>query len=334
MSVPLTVTVVSPHDPPQGAVLVHAAGWRDRDNSLVILVANTASGGGKDGGSVSKGGGSVSSSTVSFKIALPDGYLSPGPVVSLFESGQPTLPVTEGAYFQDSLRRYETRAYRVAAPPGPPVSKTLFSTTNPPAESTTAPVTAPVTVAQGITTTTSSSSSMSSGSVVKGNPPYVGGNMVYNPSYEEMVNPATPDGNYVGVPASNSGTFQGDSRDSKDGMYSLRLHSPAPGSAPTMAPYTITRLNQSQHYTFSVWARGSVGGEKLEFDFGKDILASADGTTSAHPFTVVASKDWALHSLTLVALNTTESCPYGCRSWLSYTLASAGTAWLDVLSIV
>ena len=58
-------------------------------------------------------------------------------------------------------------------------------------------------------------------------------------------------------------TFFSDGRFSVDGRSSLVLSSPVHGSGVTLSPYTLPKLEANAVYTFSVWTRGSEGGETV-----------------------------------------------------------------------
>eukprot|EP00937_MAST-01D_sp_MAST-1D-sp2_P001715 g1715.t1 len=155
-----------------------------------------------------------------------------------------------------------------------------------------------------------------------------GGNLVYNGDYETCVNPAVPDGHYVTQPADQSGFFWGEFRDSVSGRASLRLRAPSDGNGTSLAPYTLPKLNGSSVYDFSVWTKGAVGGETMQFTFSKAIFPGLAG-----PLYIVATKSWAQSKLTLTTTaNITTACPYGCRSWLSYSLNNRGDVLIDNLS--
>jgi len=160
-------------------------------------------------------------------------------------------------------------------------------------------------------------------------------NLVYNPSYEIAFNPAVPDGNYVGVSLNDDApTYFADGRTSVDGRQSLRLLAPGNNTGLSLSPYTISKLNQTATgYTFSVWSKGVNGGETMAFHFNNKILTPKDGSDDG-TIHVVATNKW---TQTIVRMKVGEdiatACPYNCRGWLSYELATKGTVWLDVLSL-
>jgi hypothetical protein len=161
-------------------------------------------------------------------------------------------------------------------------------------------------------------------------------NLVYNPSYEECVNPAVPDGNYLGAASlDDAASFFADSRLSVDGRNSLRLVAPSDGQGVTVSPYTLPKLVEGARYSFSVWVRGAKGGESVAFDFNPSILtiaAPAAASTGNSTLSVKATATWAQVAVVLTA-GPASACPYGCRGWMHYALSTAGTVWLDVLSL-
>ena len=152
---------------------------------------------------------------------------------------------------------------------------------------------------------------------------------IYNPSYEITANPAVPDGNYVGSGGDAAASFFADGRISVEGRQSLRLSTPSAGNGLTLAPYPLSSLTPNSTYTFSIWVRGRDGGEVLSFVFSESVLKPSEAGQPA-TFSVTATKTWAKASVKLV---TTSACTSHCGSWLSYSLATAGVAWLDAMSL-
>ena len=103
-----------------------------------------------------------------------------------------------------------------------------------------------------------------------------------------------------------------------------------------MSPYTIPRVNASASYTFSVSVRGTAaGGESVVFKFSDSIFKTSPGDDSNSLTTVAApGGKWQRFSVKLVATaDPTTACPYNCRSWMSYSLVTAGDAWVDAMSL-
>ena len=158
--------------------------------------------------------------------------------------------------------------------------------------------------------------------------------LIYNPSFETCVNPGIPDGNYVGEPIDQGGYFSAEFRDSVDGRTSLHLHAPSSNNGTSMSPYTIPRVNASATYTFKVSVRGTAeGGETVVFKFNDAIFKVATAPNSLTAVAPAGGK-WQLFSVKLVATaDPSSACPYNCRSWMSYSLVTAGDAWVDAMSL-
>jgi len=257
-----------------GTTNVAAGAWKDRDGSVVVVVAHNGTG--------------VLGTSEQFSIQLVDTiWKVPGvTVTSIFENLQTTFDA-EAQTISDGLRPKETRVYRISSSPS--VDPT---------------------------------------------------NLVYNPSYETTVNPAVPDGNYLAQADDLAATFFADSRLSVDGRNSLCLTAPSKNSL-TLSPYTIPKLKQNATYSFSVWVKGDRGGEMVGFKFNPNILAvkttnhSNLAVVDSNVFTVTATTKWMQYKAVLVA-GPPSACPYGCRSWMAYSLTTsepAGRVWIDVLSL-
>eukprot|EP00656_Telonema_subtile_P004886 TRINITY_DN1222_c0_g1_i1.p1 TRINITY_DN1222_c0_g1~~TRINITY_DN1222_c0_g1_i1.p1 ORF type:complete len:603 (-),score=99.91 TRINITY_DN1222_c0_g1_i1:100-1908(-) len=249
---------------------VHAAGFRDRDGSVVVLVASHNNADGQPCG---------------FRVAL-DANASWGPaekyaVRIMFENRNlESSGIGSNGTFSDALRGFGTAAYRLE----------------------------PVAGAQE-----------------------PGASLVYNGGYELCANPAMPDGNYVGAAADGAAYYMAEFRDSIKGRTSLHLHLPSAGSAFALSPYTVPTLTADAPYSFSVWLRGALGGEQICFEFTPAILNGTSGSVEC----VNATTSWHQVTVSLTAGHDMgTACKYGCRSWLSYGLKSAGDVWIDELSLV
>jgi hypothetical protein len=159
-------------------------------------------------------------------------------------------------------------------------------------------------------------------------------NLVYNPSYEISVNSAVPDGNYVGrhttCAADEAATFFADSRFSVEGRQSLRLGTPTDNAGLELAPYYLGTLTPSSKYNFSVWIRGAVGDEAVVFSFNTNVFATPPALSNG-TLVLAAATSWQQHSVVLTTTAKPEIPNF--IPWMTYTLATAGTVWLDVLSI-
>lgn len=101
----------------------------------------------------------------------------------------------------------------------------------------------------------------------------------------------------------------------------------------TLAPYTVPRVTANGTYLFSVWCRGS---GSVAFSFAATIFTFKDQEGKKQStLTVSATAKWTQTRISLTATSDpTTACPYGCRSWLSYTHTTKGDVWLDELSLV
>jgi hypothetical protein len=110
-----------------------------------------------------------------------------------------------------------------------------------------------------------------------------------------------------------------DSRTSVDGSHSLRLVSPAPGGSFSGGPYP-SALNNGTNYSFSVHAKAATEG--IVLDLRPSGALSVKGKTQFNLTT-----EWARYELIGVATTNTK------QTVSSYTLTTAGTAWLDMLDV-
>ena len=151
-------------------------------------------------------------------------------------------------------------------------------------------------------------------------------NLVYNPSFEQNVNPGVTDGFYLGAPPNSERSFFfADSRLSHSGITSMRLETQQDAGL-TFAAYTIGGWGGGldAKYTFKIWAKGAGGGETVAFNL--QPLIFVDEVTT---LTVDVTEEWAEYTIEVTTGDTSVSCPYGCRGWLNYGMTSNGTVWLD-----
>lgn len=139
-------------------------------------------------------------------------------------------------------------------------------------------------------------------------------NILVDPSFEWDVAPAVPAAIYADVGDGRGATYFVDGRDAFHGRRALRLHTPRDGDGVGIRPYAPA-VTPGRTYRFGVWARtASASAPTLR-------LQVAD-TDSAD---FVLSTIWQRYALDAVV-------PDGVtRSWLSLSLATAGTAWLDLM---
>eukprot|EP01046_Picozoa_sp_COSAG06_P003896 COSAG06_NODE_156_length_21863_cov_29.245405_9_plen_445_part_00 len=146
-------------------------------------------------------------------------------------------------------------------------------------------------------------------------------NGIINPSFEYIASTGSPDGDYLTLPADpqDGGSFMADSRTSVDGAHSLRLTAPVSGGRSWAGGPFPSKVTQSVKYSLSVCAKAAEEGVVLDLQ-PSSVLNVSSNTTQ---FTL--TKDWAKYEVICVGTtNTTESVS-------SYTLVTAGTAWIDML---
>jgi hypothetical protein len=252
--------------------------WTDRDGSIVVVAANTATDPGP-------------ACMVDFVVAAPQAATQGKKcsVTAMFDAGGIATTETVSNYtitFSDSLRNFATNAYRVVCE--------LASIAN-------------------------------------------SANMVYNGGYEIEMNPGVPDGNYLGNYVTGGGFYFGEYRDSVAGHASLRLTARNSTTGISLSPYTIPRVNASAAYHFSIWVKGATGNEIVTFRFSDSIftVTYSDANMDVNGAVVVsATTTWLQKVVHLKATSDpAKACPYNCRSWMDYQLTSAGSVWLDEMSL-
>lgn len=249
---------------------ISVGAWTDRDDSVVLVVANVGQEGLKSSGM--------------FTVEIP--FADADSVISQFEDSESVDFSSDGktVTIMDYLRNYDTRVYRIEK------TKQTNKITD-------------------------------------------DDNMVYNPSFDVALVPGIVDGNYVSPGSDDGATFAQDGRISTNGRNSLRLSNPVSdqGAGFSIAPYTIGDwghgLDGSSKFKFSVNLKGAEGGEEVTFSFTNTIFDIDEAQV------VKLTSEWQAFELTLTTIEE-PVCPYGCRSWLSYALTTAGTVWLDELSLV
>ena len=246
---------------------VIAKAWTDRDGSIVVVAANTATSAGPP-------------CSTDFVVSVPN-HMQTCSISAMFDAGGISTvadPSSGHVTFTDSLTNFGTNAYRVDCSGGSAVASP---------------------------------------------------NLVYNGGYEIEMNPGVPDGNYLGNYQTGGGFYFGEYRDSVSGRASLRLTARHPGTGVTLSPYTIPRVNATAGYKFSIWIKGAEGGEKVALTFNPSIFPTTQGDTVLSATTKWVQKVVELKS----TADPSTACPYNCRSWLSYQLSTAGTVWLDDMTL-
>jgi len=250
--------------------------WADRDGSIVVVAANTATSSGP-------------ACHVDFIVAATRG--SRCSVTAMFDAGGITTMevVSKGTVtFSDSLRGLATNAYRMVCDEDGAVSTANL-------------------------------------------------NMVYNGGYEIEMNPGTPDGHYLGNYVAGGGFYFGEYRDSVAGHVSLRLTARNSTTGMSLSPYTVPRVNASAAYRFSIWVKGSQRNEVISFRFSDSIFTVTESDSKMDgdgAILVQTTTSWVQKVVQLKSTSDpAKACPYNCRSWLSYQLISAGSVWLDEMSL-
>lgn len=140
-------------------------------------------------------------------------------------------------------------------------------------------------------------------------------NLLVDPSFEWNPTPSVPAAVYAAVEKGRGATYFTDSRVVHQGRRSLRLHSPSPSSNLRLRPYSPS-IVPGRSYRFALWARADRPGVALR------MINSAAGDSLQVELTDI----WQRYELDAVVKPTSS------RAWLSFGLASAGTAWIDDLS--
>jgi len=145
-------------------------------------------------------------------------------------------------------------------------------------------------------------------------------NKLLNPSFEWSPSPGTPAGVYAAVGEGRGATYFTDPRVAYHGRQSLRLHTPREGEGVVISPYAPA-VSAGSTYRLSVWAKAPSGRRRPRLELG---IGNATGERSAQ---FAVSSDWRQYAFDgTMAEGTT-------RASLSVSLATAGTAWLDVLQL-
>lgn len=149
------------------------------------------------------------------------------------------------------------------------------------------------------------------------------GNIIYNPSFEEMSTPGLADGQGRGFHNQSKvdleATIFTDSRQSVDGLMSLRLQTPADSAGKTVRLLPII-LKAGDTYNFSIWAKALKTDKKptLEIRIGAENLKED----------FVLDSEWKKYSFMFKAGTSTTN------AIVELELMNAATAWLDLVQIV
>jgi len=138
------------------------------------------------------------------------------------------------------------------------------------------------------------------------------GNLTRNPSFEELPQVGTADGQYASM--GDGATAFADSRVARHGRHSLRLIAPTDDQLPRLSPFPVT-LEEGRTYRLSLWAK-----------------AREDGVELRLSCTNLGEQDFALTTEWQECVIEAKAAAGG-RSAPSFSLASKGTAWVDLFQV-
>jgi hypothetical protein len=147
-------------------------------------------------------------------------------------------------------------------------------------------------------------------------------NMTLNPSFEKITSPGLAMGSNVTYTsrqkADNGATFFIDPRQSVDGMFSLRLVTPADsaGNKIRLVPMVMSNGNS---YTVSIWAKAKPAESMPTFRLAMDAMEQT------HTYTL--TPDWKKYNFTFRAPVSSTNVI------LTLDLIQQGTAWFDMLQV-
>lgn len=147
-------------------------------------------------------------------------------------------------------------------------------------------------------------------------------NLMLNPGFEKIVSPGLPIGSNVNTRgndrADRGATFFADGTQSKEGMFSLRLITPADSGGKKIRFLPMV-MNKGNSYTVSIWAKARAQENLPSFNL------SVDGMQQTHTFKLTA--DWKKYSFTYQAPASSTT------AILTLDLIQKGTAWFDLVDV-
>jgi hypothetical protein len=149
------------------------------------------------------------------------------------------------------------------------------------------------------------------------------GNIIYNPGFEEVVTPGLATGQ--GRSYSNFGkidfgaTVFTDSRQSVEGLFSLRMCTPSDNAGKTIHFLPIT-LRAGETYNVSIWAKTLKSEREPHFNL------SIDSEKIEKSFET--SDEWKKYSFSFKATTSTTN------AIVNLDLVDKGTAWFDLMQVV
>lgn len=147
-------------------------------------------------------------------------------------------------------------------------------------------------------------------------------NLTLNPSFEKITSPGLAIGSNVTYTnrrkADHGATFFTDPRQSVDGMFSLRLITPADsaGNKIRLVPMVMSNGNS---YTVSIWAKAKAQEKMPSFRIALDVMQQV------HNYTLTS--EWKRYNFTFRAPSSSTNVI------LSLELIQQGTAWFDQLEV-
>jgi hypothetical protein len=149
------------------------------------------------------------------------------------------------------------------------------------------------------------------------------GNLIYNPSFEDVTSPGLSTGHNIDYgfvsKADRGATVFADSRQSVDGLFSMRMQTPV-DSGGKKVRFTPIVLNAGNTYSVSVWAKAAFKPQMPQFRLTIEAAKQEkvfDLTTEWKKYSFMFKADSSTTNA-IVALDVLES----------------GTAWFDVLQVV
>lgn len=142
-------------------------------------------------------------------------------------------------------------------------------------------------------------------------------NRTVDPSFEWDAAASVPSALYAGTGMGRGATYFVDSRVAFHGRRSVRLHTPIDGEGVTLGPFS-PRVEPDRSYRLSVWAKAAPGDRRPTLRLGTS-MGGADSVL--HELT----PDWKRYHLDAMA------GAGAARAGLSVSLATTGTAWVDLL---
>ena len=146
--------------------------------------------------------------------------------------------------------------------------------------------------------------------------------LIINPGFEKVYNAGLPSGCYARYRSRNkadhAATYFVDSRQSVDGLYSLRMNTPEDSAGVQLDFFPIV-LNPGNSYSASIWAKAAVN-EKMPV-----YRLSIDKLNIEKTFTL--TPDWKQYDFSF------HVDSIGTSASVSLELVTRGTAWFDLLQV-